>query len=312
MRRDHERDRASPRRSRGVALLSALLVVALATTAAAPMLNQLQMGIRKSGNLFTRDQAHEYLIGIEQFALILLQRDRENNQVDHLDEFWARDLPPLPVEGGTITGRVTDLQSRININSLFDSRGKLDPLTQERLAALFGLLEIPPERVEAVVDWIDPDSEPTGNQGAEDNYYFSSSPPYRAANQRYTSPDELRLLRDLTPTQANALIIAVSVFPGVGNVNINTATDLTLQALGLEGSALDTVKNARPFDNLEAFKQLNLIPNDKLGRISVNTEYFLLEATARIGRAEQRSYSIIHRAARGGSPRVVARSLNTP
>ncbi|MGF1548288.1 MAG: type II secretion system minor pseudopilin GspK [Thiotrichales bacterium] len=308
------RDRtvAPPQRTGGVALLSALLVVALATTAAAPMLSQLQLGMRKSANLFTRDQAHEYLVGIEQFALILLQRDRENNQVDHLDEFWARDLPPLPVEGGTITGRVTDLQSRLNINSLLNSKGKLDPLAQERLEALFGLLEIPVERVEAVIDWIDPDTEPTGNQGAEDNYYFSSTPPYRTANQRYTSADELRLLRDLTPAQAENLVAAVSIIPAASNVNVNTASDLTLQALGIDSAALDTVKNARPFDSLDAFKQLNLIPSDKLGRISVNTEYFLLEATARIGRAEQRSYSIIHRAARGGSPRIVARSLNTP
>ncbi len=299
-------------RHRGVALISALLVVALATTAAAPLLSQVELGIRKGANLVTRDQAYEYLIAIERFALLLLQRDRNDNQVDHLQEFWAQDLPPLPVEGGSVTGRVIDLQGRINVNNVYDPKTKkLDPLAQERLGKLLGLLDIQPERVEAIIDWIDPDNESSGPHGAEDNVYFMQPRPYRTANRWFSSPDELRLLHNLTPEQAGKLIAAVSVIPGISKININTATDLTLQALGLEQAAVEAVKEARPFQNLDAFAKLNVLPKEKSGQLSVDTEYFLLEATARIGRAEQRLYSIIHRAAKGGSPRVVARSFNT-
>ena len=41
---------------------------------------------------------------------ILRQDQVDSFESDHLGEAWAIELPPLPVDGGAISGRVEDLQ----------------------------------------------------------------------------------------------------------------------------------------------------------------------------------------------------------
>src|SRR5215217_4270408 len=122
----------SPHKSQGVALITALLIVALATVAATSFATQQQLDIRRTGNLIDGDQAWAYAEGGEAWAKLILQRDTKDDQqansnpddqqansaTDDLTEPWAQPLPPIKLIGGYMIGRITDAQARLNLNNL--------------------------------------------------------------------------------------------------------------------------------------------------------------------------------------------------
>ena len=103
----------------GVALITVLLIVFLASVAAVSLANLQQLAIRRSTVLQHQQQARLYTLGAEQWAMIMLARDLQQNETDHPGELWANLPPALPVEGGTITARLTDLQGCFNLNNLW-------------------------------------------------------------------------------------------------------------------------------------------------------------------------------------------------
>ena len=103
----------------GVALITVLLIVFLASVAAVSLANLQQRAIRRSTVFQHQQQARLYTLGAEQWAMIMLARDLQQNETDHPGELWANLPPALPVEGGTITARLTDLQGCFNLNNLW-------------------------------------------------------------------------------------------------------------------------------------------------------------------------------------------------
>lgn len=107
------------RRQVGVALITVLLIVFLASIAATSLAALQQMAIRRSTVLQHQQQARLYALGVERWAMLVLARDRKQNETDHLGETWASLPPTLPVEGGALSGNLRDLQGRFNLNSLW-------------------------------------------------------------------------------------------------------------------------------------------------------------------------------------------------
>ena len=83
-------------RQQGVALITALLIVALATVVSVRISTHLQLDVRRTGNIIATDQALQYNMEAEAWARRILKSDREDNKIDHLDEDWAIEIPPLP------------------------------------------------------------------------------------------------------------------------------------------------------------------------------------------------------------------------
>ena len=102
----------------GVALITVLLIVFLASVTATSLATLQQMAIRRSTVLQHQQQARLYTLGLEQWAMVILARDRQDNEIDHPDEEWAKPLL-LPVDGGELSGQITDLQSCFNLNNLW-------------------------------------------------------------------------------------------------------------------------------------------------------------------------------------------------
>ena len=137
-------DRSAPRsRQRGVAVITAMLVVAIATMLAVNLMWDATLDQRRTLAALSADQGLMFLQGAEAWAGDILRQDLvDSPEADHLGEEWAVELPPLPVEGGVITGRLEDLQGRFNLNNLVDNTGREDALAVaqfERLLALVGL-----------------------------------------------------------------------------------------------------------------------------------------------------------------------------
>lgn len=85
---------------KGVALITVMLILALATILAVSMSSRQQLDIHRSANVFNFEQAYQYVLGAEMWAKQILKRDFENNKLDSANDDWATVLPPLPIEGG--------------------------------------------------------------------------------------------------------------------------------------------------------------------------------------------------------------------
>ncbi len=111
--------RRAGRRHAGVALITVLLIVFLASVTAASLAALQQLAIRRGTVLQHQQQARLYTLGVEQWAMLILARDRKRNETDHPGEQWANLPPALPVKDGVLSGRIRDLQGCFNLNNLW-------------------------------------------------------------------------------------------------------------------------------------------------------------------------------------------------
>jgi general secretion pathway protein K len=100
-------------------LITVLLIVFLASLTATSLATLQQIAIRRSTVLQHQQQARLYTLGVEQWAELILIRDGQENQIDYPDEEWANLPPTLPVEGGTLSATIRDLQGCFNLNNLW-------------------------------------------------------------------------------------------------------------------------------------------------------------------------------------------------
>jgi general secretion pathway protein K len=318
------------REQRGVAIITALLIVTIATTVSITISTRLQLDIRRTSNLLAQDQAHFYLLAAEEWSQRILRQDKKDSRIDDLSEAWAMEIPPLPVEGGSIQGTLTDLHACININSLVKD-GIINASTNNRLSQLFKNQGIENDLTQAIVDWIDADLETTTPNGAEDGYYLNLENPYRSANTPLYSVSELRLIKGFediktfqliepfvcaiaTDTKETSIDINTASAEET-SININTASAEVLQSLSAtmtENLVSDILKRREetPFNDLKeftAFAKLGTIIKDK-ANLSTSSNYFLLRTQAIIGQANKVMYSIIYRDANTGETKIISRT----
>jgi general secretion pathway protein K len=315
--------RSSQLGSRGIALITAMLVMALAAIAAAAVLGSANAAIRRTGTLIDGERAWWYADGLETWVISILKRDREDNDVDSLDENWARPVDYLPVEQGALRGHLEDLQGRFNLNNL----GSNKPLVYvKQFQRLFG--QIPgldasqaSAIAEAIRDWIDVNQVPGGSGGAEDSEYQGLAQPYRTADQALQSPTELLAIKGVTPEIYRALAPFVTALPlGGGSaptpINVNTAKAEVLYSLSdqIDANKMRTwieKQKTEPVDSPQKLQRDGTLPADVTAdMVSAKTSYFLMVAEAFIGSGRVALYSVMLRPS-SGSPIVISRSLDT-
>lgn len=266
-------------KQKGVALLAVMILVLAVTMILANIFYRHQIDVSQAAVSLHTDQALLIALSGEGWAQELLIEDGKQSQgspVDHYGEIWAQAMPLFPVEGGTLTGCISDLQSRINLNNfsryavgnqLQDEMNKPD---QNGFAKtwlnLLELLQIPssPAKVATITDWIDPDDNILSSWGAEQPDYESYDPPRRVANQPMTDVTELAAISGYTVQEVQMLMPWITALPGAGTsqlgasattpININTASEEILLALGgfYGQQFVDTVAQGRPFSNIDA------------------------------------------------------------
>ena len=176
---------------------------------------------------------------------------------------------------------------------------------------LLGLLKLPAELADALVDWTDPDSVQYGKSGAEDAYYLSQVPPYRAANRPLDTVEDLAQVRGYTPEVRRALAPYVMVAPTFSAINVNTAPAVVLASMyaGLSLSDAQALVGERDriyFKDRADFFARFAREDFLLGQdsIQVYTEFFLVDVEARYGRAAVTSYALLRRGP-GGWPEIL-------
>jgi len=313
-------NRHALKRQSGVAIITALLIVTIATTISIAISTRLQLDVRRTGNLIAQDHARFYLLAAEEWSQRILRQDKKDTKTDDLTEDWAIELPPLPVEGGSIQGRITDLHSCININSLIVS-GAVDATTKTRLSQLFTNLKLNPDLTQSIADWIDKDLNTTNPNGAEDGYYLNLPKPYYTANTPLQSLSELRLLKGFedkeTYEKIKPHICAFALDGRSSTININTATIEVLKSLSntmTDAIANDIIeeREENPFavvKDFTSFSTVSTIITDT-ANLTTSSDFFLLRTQARIGHSNTVMYSIIFREA-SGQTNVIFRSQRT-
>jgi len=308
------------KKQQGVAIITALLIVTIAATISITISTRLQLDVRRTGNLIAQDNAYFYLLAAEEWSRRILRQDKKDSTSDNLNEDWAIELPPLPVEGGSIQGRITDLHACLNVNSLVVA-GAVDVTAKTRFSQLFTNLGINPDLIQSITDWIDIDLATTNPNGAEDGYYLNLEKPYYTANTAMQSPSELRLVKGFEDPeiyqQLEQYICAFDLEGGTGTININTASIEVLKSLSstmTDAIAKDIIeqREENPFNDLKdftSFSTLKTIITDTTN-LTTSSNFFLLRTQARIGYANIVMYSIIFREDSGETD-VIYRSQRT-
>jgi general secretion pathway protein K len=299
------------RRERGVAAITAILIVAVAASAATLMLAQQSAMVDQAMLITSRAQADLYArAGIDWARGVLQEDSRTSRQVDSLGEAWAQPIAALPVERALVSGAITDEQGKFNLNNLVrDSQRDAEAFAAfQRLLASRGL---PTELADAVVDWIDEDADLSGPGGAEDAYYLSLRKPYRAANAPMAQIEELYRVRGFDAAAVAKLRPYVTALPGTTTpVNVNTASDVVIKAmLNASDAAIAKFLAERvktPIANQPDIKQrlqLAAAPAETLANI--RSDFFSVRVQVAQDDVELASEALVQRAATTGAPSIV-------
>lgn len=299
-------------RQRGVAIVLAMGVVALAAMAAAAMMITQSTWSRAAELAAAHVQAQTLIQAGADWSRAILSDDRRLSNVDHLGEPWALRLPPMSVEGGELAGYIEDQQGRFNLNNLVRN-GKVNLAQLAHFQLLLATLGLPAALADTLADWIDADSEPQPQGGAEDDFYLALQPPYLAANRQLTDLAELALVRGFDDGVRARLRPYVSALPAFTPVNVNTAPPEVLAAvidgLGLDGARELVAQRERAYfrDRTDLLRQLPKGVQLSLEDISFNSDYFMAALRVSIGGAQARGVALLARGATGGWPVIVWR-----
>lgn len=302
---------AGPPRQRGVALITVLLVFALATMMAAQMLRTSYLALRRTGNLIESTQARYYALGAEELGKQLLQQDqasaRGGQATDHLRETWASDKLSFEYEDGRIELAITDLAGRFNLNSLADPAGKALPVEIARFARLLRAIDLDPSLAETVADWIDADGS-TLRGGSEGAGLGVRSLP----NQPMVEPSELRALPGLDAEGWKRLEPLVAALPPGTKLNINTAPPevLAVFAEGARPADMERFVHLRDQQPIRdaADPRLAQLFGNALGALDVKSDFFSVRVHATYRERHARFETRMQRDPRKGTITVLGRS----
>lgn len=147
-------------RERGAALLVAMLLVATVATLSAASLWKQWRNVEVEAAERSRVQSSWILTGALDWARLVLREDAPGGALDHLAEAWAVPLhearldtflavgpgPGAPAESEEdavfLSGRIVDLQSRMNISNLVTA-GSISEPALRRFERLFDILGLP-------------------------------------------------------------------------------------------------------------------------------------------------------------------------
>ena len=308
------------KKQRGVALITAMLIMALVTTLTFSLEWDNSLDLRRTYVSMYREEAIQAAFGAESWVLTILRQDAQDSSTDHLGEIWASELPVLPLGGpgdsiqGEIYGEIQDLQGRFNINNLVDANGEVDQPSLEQFQRLLLSLGLDPRTAGITADWLDADQDAGFPDGAEDPIYTGFTPPYRAPNQIVASTSELAALEGMDKEILDVLLPHVTALPGRTAINVNTATGPVLQSLDPDMTVAD-VEGLLSQRGETGFADINnafsaVVKPDVLNQLAETSDYFRLKVIVRVDTVRITFYSLMERSAQGDVTPIL-RSLGT-
>lgn len=267
----------------GVAIITALLLTALAITLVASLFWQQQIQVRAVENQRLQLQKQWILRGALDWAKLILREDGKYSSTDDLTEPWAVPLADTSLDQyvqknedqeiaklAVLSGSIEDAQSRLNLTSLATA-GKINEKEILVFERLLSSLQIETTLARQAANQI------AASQQNESGGVSS----VRYLGFQYTN--DLLTVAGFTPEIVNALQDYVIFLPRETTINANTASEFVLSAtlapLSLaDAKALIAKRSQSPFHNLnELTAQLAGTQTEiDAHKISLATNYFLV------------------------------------
>lgn len=338
-------------RARGVALVSVLLIVVVATALAYQIANRHSFVVAQSRLTLHGGEVRQIALGAEQFARELLYADWEEEETRNKDtelEAWAQFSQPSPEDAGEpanpdaakpgpsilaaqrafdatfsladgeVALRIDDLAARLNLNALAGEGGEAGDESAANVARLHRLLThlgLDPALADRWRDWIDANQDVDG-LGAEDAEYLLRDPPTRAANRPGIHLSELQFAAGLSPEEMQRLRPYVALLPvAAQRINVNTASAPVLAALAPNFPVVEAeqmLAEPREFDDVEAAVAAHPPLGESVGALAVRSDHFRVQVSVERGQSRAVLTSTLHRDPNTGLVTLLTRSLGEP
>jgi len=307
---------------RGVAIVTALLLTALAITLVMSLFGQQNVQVRSIENQRYQLQKQWVMRGALDWARLILREDAKLNSVDYLGEPWSVPLEDTRldqyVENGqssgdesdaTLSGSITDAQSRLNLTNLAVA-GVIDEptlLAFQNLLSAQGMdsgLAAPIAKMVASTQSTATQFNPDGSVGAAG---------VSAKILALTQVDDLLAIPGFTPDSITKLKEFVVFLPVATAININTASAEVISAR-IAGISLSDAQQIVTTRNQAYFRDLtdlsarwinNKVPVPGISIVNTQTNYFIVHGHVRINRAALDVDSLVERRPVTGVTRIV-------
>ncbi len=316
---------------KGVALVTILLVVVIATVLGVAMVRDQNTTILRTRNFFSQSQAKQYALGGEELARQILWEDFDKgDKIDILTDAWANQEMKFEFDEGDVRVQIEDMQSKLNVNSLAQTgaagndtigngatgTGVNSAQITERFFSLFSQIGVDRVFVDRIGDWVDAD-ENTRQLGAEDYQYLGLDRPFRTSGQPMVDLSELRLLLEMDDETYQKLLPYLSALPDLeAGLNVNTAEAVVLQTISSKLTTEAAAQLIATRDTTEGFKSVTeFLQSPEVAGMGVTVQglgvqsaFFQVRIIARY--QERFSYltSIVQRDLVDGSTRVIYRN----
>lgn len=192
--------------SSGYTLGIVLIVIALIAMLATEFLSSAVKSIRVSAKNSAADQSSLYAESGFRLAEMILDADKKGTtgslniktsaETDSYDDLWARNIPPLDLDGYSVKIMIFDEQSKINVNNIYneftDSSQTFPYIILNNFFKDMGFDE---NYTGCILDYIDKDDSKS-QYGAETyDYYSRFSSPGSAKNSYLVSINELLMIK---------------------------------------------------------------------------------------------------------------------
>jgi general secretion pathway protein K len=310
------------RRQRGMALITALVLVAMATILATAIAFRSTLTARRGIAIFTMTQSMRFGEAAEAMAAYVLQQAAQQTSITTPNQDWATPYGPIQMdEDTTLEAQLEDEQGKFNINHLLGAQGVVNPGALAEFQRLLTELQIDPGIASQVADWIDADSVPTQPDGAEDSTYLGMTPAYRTPNIPISSISELLALPGMNRAIYDRLSPYITALPVSAQLNVCTASGVVLDAM------LNHIEYSNNPDQLQAlrtqangcFPATSLLSTTAANAqvwaalqpyLTENSNYFRLRTWIALGTTQFTLYSLIQRNS-GGNIHVILRTFGT-
>lgn len=296
----------SPKRQRGAALLTAMIIVVLIVTLASSMVWQQWRAVQVEVAERARAQSAWILSGALDWARLILREDARG-QVDHLGEPWAVPLAEarlstfLAADANNtddgpeafLSGSITDAQARYNVTNLVDrTKGIVDPFEFAAFERLCQNIGVDASVATLVASGLRDALAPAGSGTA-------NAP---------LLPESVAQLAWLGIDAASLEMLApyIVILPVATPVNVNTASAEVLVAVipGNDHATAERLLQQRqrnPFEDLTRFwaQVPSLAPQagatTPQPRLSVNSAYFEVRGRLRLSDRVLEESSLVQR-----------------